>query len=71
MPLNRASIVAEQSQFYRDNYRRLLLFTFIILVLAYGMLAIVIFQHVTRPIPQYFVTTTDGRLIEIKPVSNP
>ena len=68
MPLNRAALVAEQSQFYRNNYRRLLLIAFIFLIIAYGMLAIVIFQHVTRPIPQYFVTTIDGRLIEIKPI---
>ena len=68
MPLDRVAVVAEQSQFYRDNYRNLLLVAFIFLILCYLMLAGVIYQHVTRPIPQYFVTTIDGRLIEIKPM---
>lgn len=62
-------IIAKDSQFYRNNFRRLLTFIFVLLVIAYILLGVVVYQHVTRPIPQYFVTTSDGRLIEIKPLS--
>jgi intracellular multiplication protein IcmL len=69
MPQDRLAIIAQNNQFYRNNFRRLLMFIFILLILAYALLGIIVYQHISRPIPQYFVTTSDGRLIEIKPLS--
>lgn len=60
--------IAEQSQFYRNNFRRLLRFMFVLILLAYGLLGLIIYQHYTRPPAQYFVTTSDGQLTEISPV---
>ncbi len=69
MPQDKLAIIAQETQFYRNNFRRLLTFIFILLILAFVLLGVVVYQHITRPIPQYFVTTSDGRLIEIKPAS--
>lgn len=68
MPQNRKSIIADQNQFYCNNFRRLLNFLFALTILAYLLVGLVVYQHLTRPVSQYFVTTSDGRLIEIKPV---
>jgi len=68
MPLNRERLIAGQSQFYRDNYRRLLLFILFLLLIGFALFATVVYQHITRPPSKYFVTTSDGRLIEILPI---
>ncbi len=66
MPVNRAAIIEQQSNFYRNGFRKLIVAVLVLMVLAYILLGVMIYQHITRPIPQYFVTTSDGRLIEIK-----
>lgn len=68
MPIDRQTFIAEQSQFYRDGYRRLFVLVFLLLIVGFGLLGIIIYQHINRPIPKYFATTSDGRLIEIKPI---
>lgn len=64
----RHDIIANQSQFYRDGFRKIVGTIFALLILAYALLALIIYQHITRPAPYYFVTTSSGRLVEITPI---
>jgi len=66
MPLDRSALVGEQTQFYRNNYRRLLHFVLFLNLVAFILLGVIVYQHMTRPIPKYFATTSDGRLVEIQ-----
>lgn len=68
MSNKRLITIAEQSQFYRNNFRRLLSLMVVLILLAYALLGLIIYQHYTRPPAQYFVTTSDGQLTEISPV---
>lgn len=64
----RQETIANQSQFYRDGFRKIVLILFILMALAYALLGVIIYLYVTRPAPQYFVTTSSGRLVEMMPV---
>lgn len=64
----RDEIILNQSQFYRNGFRKMLNAVFFLVILAYLLLGFIIYQYLTRPAPQYFVTTSGGRLIEINPV---
>lgn len=68
MPLNRAEIAAENVSFYPQGFRLLLIIFFLLLAVGFGLLALIMYQHFSRPEPQFFVTTSDGRLIEIHSV---
>jgi uncharacterized membrane protein (DUF106 family) len=63
----REEIIANQSQFYRNGFRKIVTMVFVLIIIAYGLLALIIYLHMTRPTPQYFVTTSGGRLVEITP----
>ena len=65
----RQTLINTQSQFYRDGFRKIVFMLFVLMMIAYGLLGIIVYQHMTRPTPQYFVTTSSGRLIEITPVA--
>lgn len=66
----RQEIIANQSQFYRDGFRKIVFMLFVLMIIAYGLLGLIVYLHMTRPAPQYFVTTSSGRLIEITPVAS-
>ncbi len=60
-----------RNNFYRDNYRRVvfaLALMILINIALIGMLAYVI-SH--RPMPVYFATTADGKIIQLYPLSDP
>jgi hypothetical protein len=67
MPQDRLAQAAQQSDFYQRNCVFLLKVIFGLLILAYGLAGFMLYQSLTQSIPQYFITTTDGQLIEIKP----
>ncbi len=64
-------LVLLRNNFYRDNYRRVviaLLLMIVINLLLGGVLA----YQVTHPAqPQYFATTTEGRILPLYPLSEP
>ncbi len=65
--MNRAARVAEQSDFHQRNFVFLIKLIYVLIVVAFCLIGLLFYQHFTQPAPQYFITTTDGRLIEIKP----
>ncbi len=64
----RHDIVANQSQFYRDGFRKIVGLIFVLVLLAYALLALILYMHITRPNPHYFISTSSGRLVEILPI---
>jgi hypothetical protein len=65
MPINRSILIAEDSLFCRNNFRRLLKVVCGMMIIAYLLIGFIVYQHFSRPIPQYFVTTSNGLLFEI------
>lgn len=66
MPVDRVALIDSQSRFYQANFRKLINFSLGLIVISYFFLGFIIYQHFTRPTPNYFVATSDGRLLEIK-----
>ena len=58
-----------RSNFYRDNYRRLILAMLLVLfgvvIMAYGL----IYQYTHKPSPTYFVTNTLGQILPLEPLN--
>lgn len=67
MSIDRVDSIDEHPNFFRNNYRRLFTVSFVLISIIFLLIALVFYQHYTRPIIKYFVTTSDGRLIEIYP----
>jgi len=69
MPLHRLDLIYKNPEFFRKNYKNLMWVAFVFIGIIFILISIIIYKHLNRPIPPYFVTTTDGKLIEIKPLS--
>jgi hypothetical protein len=67
MPIDRLQLVAQDTQFYRKNFRRLLRAVLVLGIISVLLLALIFFIQLNKSSVTYFVTTSDGRLIEIKP----
>jgi intracellular multiplication protein IcmL len=64
-------VVKLRNNFYRDSYRKVLA-AILLLVVANLILGGVIFYMEThRPIPEYFATTAEGKIIPLYPLSRP
>lgn len=71
MAENSAELVRLRNEFYRDNYRRVftaLLFMIIVNILLVG---VVYYQLTNRPTPQYFATSSDGKITKLQPLNQP
>ncbi|MDO8953900.1 MAG: type IVB secretion system apparatus protein IcmL/DotI [Gammaproteobacteria bacterium] len=64
-------LVKLRSDFYKDNFRRMVWVLLISLVLNLILACSVIFFSHQTPRTYYFATTSDGRLIPVQPLSNP
>jgi len=64
-------LVVLRNAFYRDHYRRAII-AFFLLVIINCLLVGTIFYKVSHPPkPQYFATTSDGRMINWHPLTDP
>ncbi len=57
--------------FYRDNYRKLMVLTVILAISAILLLAWIYYQRTHKPIPRYYVTSANGQLKQIRPLTHP
>lgn len=64
-----AELVRLRNNFYRDNYRRLVLSLMFLLFVIVFLVGVVFYQIYNRPEPKYFATTTDGRIMQLFPLS--
>lgn len=69
MPQDRLEIINQQGSFYRNHFRQLLKLGYGLLGLCFCLTLYIFYQYITTPIPSYFATTIDGRMIEIFPQS--
>lgn len=54
-------------EFYQVNFRRLVHFAFVQILLIGACLGWIFYDHFNIPAIQYFATTSSGQLIEIQP----
>jgi intracellular multiplication protein IcmL len=57
-----------RNDFYRDNYRRVVLAIFLLLVVILAQAGVIYYLLTHRPLPVYFATTNNGRVMRILPV---
>ena len=65
MPEDALELVRLRNNFYRDNYRRLVMALLILLALNAALVGIIVYQYSTRPEPRYFATSADGKITPI------
>lgn len=64
-------LVLLRNNFYRDNYRRVVLALLLMLLINIILLGTLLYQ-VTHPAPpQYFATTVEGKILPLYPLSAP
>jgi len=64
-------LIVLRNNFYRDNYRRLMLVCLGLICLTGSLIYWGLYERTHQPLPQYFATTYDGKLIPIIPLSEP
>lgn len=64
-------LVMLRNNFYRDNFRRLMVFCLLLLALIGALCGYIYYQEQNKPKPQYFATTHDGKLIKLLPLNQP
>ena len=64
-------LVLLRNNFYRDNYRRVVIALLLMILVNIALAGVLIYQ-ITHPAPpQYFATTTEGKIIPLSPLSEP
>lgn len=58
-----------RNNFYRDNYRRLMIVCLGLIILTACLGSWAVYERASKPSPQYFATTYDGKLIPLLPLS--
>lgn len=64
-------IVQFRNNFYRDNYRRLMIICLGLVIIACCLAFWGFYERTHKPPAQYFATTYDGKLISLIPLSQP
>jgi intracellular multiplication protein IcmL len=71
MAENAAELVKLRNEFYRDNYRRVFTALLFMIIVNIVLIGIVYYQLTHRPTPQYFATSSDGKITRLQPLSQP
>jgi len=64
-------LVILRNNFYRDNYRKAVLSLLLVLLVNCALAFGIVYKLTHPPEPQYFAATSDGRLINVHPLSDP
>jgi intracellular multiplication protein IcmL len=54
-----------KSDFYRDNYRKILRALVLALIVIGLLVAVIIYMVLLNPKPQYYASTVEGRIIPL------
>ncbi len=57
-----------RNDFYRDNYRRIVIAIFLLLFIIFAQTGVIYYLLTHRPLPVYFATTNNGRVMRILPI---
>ncbi len=70
MPNVAAELVISRNEFYQSSYQQIKLIVFILLLITALLIGFSIYQRKSlKPLPKYFPTTPDGRLVQMPPVN--
>jgi len=61
----RHEIARMQSDFYRDNYRKILRWLFICVIIMIVLIVAILYLILYRPAQQYYANTVDGKVIPL------
>jgi intracellular multiplication protein IcmL len=64
-------LVQLRNEFYRDNYKRLLVSLLVMLIANVILAGMVFYQLSHQPLPQYFATSSDGKITKLYPLTEP
>ncbi len=64
-------LIRHRNEFYRDNYRRVIVALFFMVVVNAGLVGVIFYQLTHRPPAQYFATSADGKIVKLQPLSEP
>jgi len=68
----RREIARLQSDFYRDQYRKILRWLMVSLLIMFALLMTIIYLILFKPTSQYYANTTDGKILSMpKPTVQP
>lgn len=65
------ALVIARNNFYRDAYRRVVIVLLLLFVVNLGLFGTILVKIFTPAQPQYFATTSDGRIINSHKLSDP
>lgn len=71
MAYNALEVVKLRKNFYRDNYRLVVIALLICLLIIAGLVGAIYYMQTHQRKPTYFATTSDGRLIPMTPLNQP
>jgi intracellular multiplication protein IcmL len=60
-----------RQNFYRDNYRVLMYFTYFLIIISIALMAYTFYERTHKPKVNYYATTNDGKLIKLSPLDEP
>lgn len=61
--------IIARNEFYHKNYKRMLFVNAFLFLLLTATISFSVYQRTLHPVPKYFPTTPDGRLITMPPVN--
>lgn len=64
-------LVMLRNNFYRDNYRRIVIALLLMIFINLGLMGVIFYQITNPPIPKYFATSSDGRVTPLYPLDMP
>jgi intracellular multiplication protein IcmL len=64
-------LVQLRNEFYRDNYKHLLIALLVMLIANVILAGMVFYQLAHQPLPQYFATSSDGKITKLYPLNEP
>jgi intracellular multiplication protein IcmL len=64
-------LVRLRNNFYRDNYRRVVFALLLMIFICIGLVVTIGYLVTHRPAPQYFATSSDGRITPLYPLNEP
>ncbi len=60
-----------RNDFYRDNYRRVMLVLLLSILINIALASTLFYLINNPPVPKYFATSMNGRITKIEPLSEP
>ena len=64
---NRNEIARLQSDFFRDQFRKVLRWLLVSVVLMFILIALIVYFILTQPRPQFYGNTIEGRILKMPP----